>query len=37
MLIATEQDMACTVRGLAQMLPDLIGAGERARKGGCQR
>ena len=26
MLIATEQDMACTVRGAAQMLPDLIGA-----------
>ena len=33
MLIATEEDMACTVRGPAQMLPDLIGAGE----GGCQR
>ena len=26
MPIATEQDIACSVRGAAQMLPDLIGA-----------
>jgi hypothetical protein len=25
MVIATEQDMACNVRVVAQMLPDLIG------------
>jgi hypothetical protein len=37
MVLATEQDLACNVRSAAQMLPDLIGAGDRAREGGCPR
>jgi hypothetical protein len=35
MVLATEQDLACNVRSAAQMLPDLIGAGDRDTL--CQR